>query len=214
MNDFVPLGGQLVTLIFFLLPGFVFLWTFERMEGPLGVKGNDRILRAVAWSVTIDAMASIWIVRILRKLISHQPVSPWELWAGALVVVLVTPVAAALALSLLRRLGVTNRIRRRISLVAVLDATPTAWDRVFNRREAQFVRTRLKSGRLIGGFMGQDSFASSYPEAHDMYIDEAWKLDGAGRFVRPIVGSVGVLLKQEDIESLELLRSTILKGGA
>ena len=59
------------------------------------------------------------------------------------------------------------------------------------------------NGRIIGGLYGPDSFTSSYPEKEDVYLQEIWKIDEAGRFMERIPGSKGVLVNYDVVEYIE-----------
>jgi hypothetical protein len=53
------------------------------------------------------------------------------------------------------------RNRRAVSLCK---ATPTAWDHLFRQRASCFVRVRIKDGTWVGGWYGDKSIASAYPQ--------------------------------------------------
>ena len=69
----------------------------------------------------------------------------------------------------------------------------------------------LNNGRMIGGLYGTDSFASSYPEKEDIYLQEIWKIDTEGNFIEKITGSKGLLINHDVIEYVELFN--IPEGG-
>jgi hypothetical protein len=62
----------------------------------------------------------------------------------------------------------------------------------------------IKNGRIIGGLYGPDSFASSYPEKEDVYLQETWKIDGKGKFLKKIADTKGLLINPNTIEYIEL----------
>jgi hypothetical protein len=62
----------------------------------------------------------------------------------------------------------------------------------------------LNNNRVIGGLYGYDSFASSYPEKEDLYLEEVWKIDNDGKFVEKIANTKGVLINYNSIEYIEL----------
>jgi hypothetical protein len=62
----------------------------------------------------------------------------------------------------------------------------------------------LTNGRVIGGLYGLDSFASSYPEKEDLYLQEVWKIDKEGKFIKKISDTKGLLVNYTTIEYIEL----------
>jgi hypothetical protein len=203
--DLVPSISQALILLFLLLPGFVFLWTFERMAGPVGARGTDRLVRAVAWSALIDALGSLWLYSFGLRIAGGDTPRPFVLWATSIVFVLVAPVVLGVLLGIGRRQGVSRRLTESLGRFAPLDPTPTAWDFALSGDEPRFVRVRLKDGTLVGGFFGSRSYASSYPEAQDIFIEKAWEIDGLGEFTEPIEGSAGIFVPGTSIETLDVV---------
>lgn len=89
---------------------------------------------------------------------------------------------------------------------------PSAWDLLFDTREAGFVSCRLRSGRWVGGLYVDAVPVRSYVGAdgpvQDIYLARAAVFDqDSGNPVRRDGDYVwtggGILLKWADIESLE-----------
>jgi hypothetical protein len=78
------------------------------------------------------------------------------------------------------------------------------WDYVFGKREPYWIIIHLKDNRRIGGKFDSKSFASSYPSAEKIYLEEVWKLDLDGNFVEPIKRSSGIIISNNDILAVEL----------
>ncbi|MGN5380489.1 DUF6338 family protein [Streptomyces lasalocidi] len=85
------------------------------------------------------------------------------------------------------------------------DPIPTAWDKVFQRRSHCLVRARLKSGLWVGGYYGEKSYTSGYPEAADLYLQTTWAVSGAGLFEHPLPHSGGIYIRMDDVEFLEFV---------
>ena len=84
---------------------------------------------------------------------------------------------------------------------------PKSWDYFFSRKECCFMLVHLNNGRVIGGLYGPGSFASSYPEKEDLYLQEVWKVDAKGKFIEKISGSKGLLVNYDVIEYIELFNT-------
>lgn len=94
---------------------------------------------------------------------------------------------------------------------------PYAWDYLFSRMPALYVRARLRSGRWVGGYYGEHetralaAYATSYPErpevllTHRIAVDAQtgdWPLDDEGNIV--VRRDEGLLLSGDRIEHLKV----------
>lgn len=50
------------------------------------------------------------------------------------------------------------------------------------------MRVRLAENVWVGGWFGQNSFLSGWPEPRDIFIESQWKIDETGAF--PLVCSI------------------------
>ena len=83
--------------------------------------------------------------------------------------------------------------------------TPTAWDFASDHTRAGFVRILTKEGGWIGGYAGGGSFFSGYPEAREVFLEEAWMLDDDGVFLAPLGGTAGVWVRCDDVQLVQFL---------
>lgn len=82
---------------------------------------------------------------------------------------------------------------------------PRAWDELFSRREAAYLIATLKNGDRVGGYFGPRSFASSYPNPEDLYLEVVVPLDDDGNFAGSSdEHSAGVWIAGSEIRALEL----------
>jgi hypothetical protein len=84
--------------------------------------------------------------------------------------------------------------------------TPTSWDHYFNLGEDCFVLIHMKTDDMIGGLYSVNSFASSYPEKEDLYLEELWKVDEDGKFEEKIPYTKGLLVNFEEIKYIEFFK--------
>ena len=76
--DFSQPAGQILAIVFFLIPGLTATWVIERLAGRTSLGATERLLRAVALSVLIYALASPWLLRMGHRFLDRRPIWPWE----------------------------------------------------------------------------------------------------------------------------------------
>jgi hypothetical protein len=89
----------------------------------------------------------------------------------------------------------------------VLHPVSKPWDFVFGRKQSYWVVVHLKDGARIGGRFDTNSFASSDPAKEQLYLEELWKLDDDGAFIRPVDRSGGIIISEDNILAVELLKN-------
>jgi hypothetical protein len=94
---------------------------------------------------------------------------------------------------------------------AMLKPEAMPWDRTLTP-EGRYVRIRLKSGRYVGGYFGNESSVSTYPCDRQIYISHAYSFDSDGRFETPIERT-GVLIEGSEIETLETIALEVEANG-
>jgi hypothetical protein len=176
----------LVIAVVAVLPGAAYSWAFEREAGAYGAGLADRTLRFLAASVVFHALLAwpeylLWRVAVA----GHRSLDAGQfavLWAGGVVLV-------AVPYGLGRLLGRVYRQSEEAdspapgAAAAVMAAVvgpervPTAWDAVFARRQATYLRALLADGSWVAGVFGSESYAGGYPAAADLYLEMAWGLD-------------------------------------
>jgi len=77
--------------------------------------------------------------------------------------------------------------------------------------QAYLIRAKLRDGERVAGLFGPNSNASLYPEAQDLYMEQAWRLDEEGRFMQALEGSRGLLLRREDAAIIEFLEVRVME---
>lgn len=202
------------TAILVVLPGALYLFSYERIVGTFGVTLADRAIRFLAASCVIQAMFSPLTYFVYSKLIRNG-----NLAAGTASPWLVAGVAAAytaIPLILGSLVGTGSDRRWRVaSLITGKAPDPRAWDFVWRRKKGAILRLRMKSGRWLGGIYGtvegRSSYASGYPEPGDLFLSRAVQVDpSTGEFLRGVdgsylfhVGNPGLLLRWEDVEYVD-----------
>jgi hypothetical protein len=65
------------------------------------------------------------------------------------------------------------------------------------------VRIRIGEGKWVGGWYGNDSFISTYPEPRDIYIQAQHHVDEGGQFCGRVQGTAGVWFSVRDGDVVE-----------
>jgi len=211
---------QLIILLLFVLPGTVYQFVRARLRGPQPDDSStlNRVLRALAASGVLVAVYAVSfgppVLELLREAQARNPaktlsaVRPLALWA--LVLLFVIPALLAV-LSY-----VTPKVPRPRWLEwarLTYDPTPRAWDFAFNDIEPTYVRILTLEGRYVGGWYGNDSFVSSYPEPREIFLEIAHHMHVDGRFGDEVEGSNGLYVRCDDVRLVELVDPTG-RGGA
>lgn len=191
--------AQVMLFIAVVLPGVTYQFVRERWRGPVPGEADPshRVLRAATASVVLDGCYLIAFGPQLAPIYHTGDLSAHPRLVGVFTVLLLfaVPAAAALAVSWLQR----RRLRSRYRPVA------TAWDHTFRDRGPSFVRARLKDGSWVGGWYGSRSYASSYPQAPDLYLESTWRMDRDGAFDARLAQTSGTYLRCADVDVIELL---------
>lgn len=80
---------------------------------------------------------------------------------------------------------------------------PSAWDYFFDKKEENFVIIHLKNREKVAGYFGQNSYATSFPNQGDIYLEKIISLTEEGKFGDYIKSSNGIIIKKEDWEKIE-----------
>lgn len=80
---------------------------------------------------------------------------------------------------------------------------PTAWDHFFGKQRYTWILFHLKNGAKLGGYYGQDSFASAYPHERELYVKEVWQIDDQCRFIQKVEQTDGMIIRYDDCSLIE-----------
>lgn len=205
----------LAVLVAALVPGALYLWSFERLAGRWGATLSDRLFRFVGGSAILHAVfapATYWFWLDQWPAVAAGEQVSWGLWLLALGYVAVPLTAGTLV-------GHGTRKRWRWSTwVTGPDPAPRAWDYLFQGERDGWVRLKLKSGTWIaGGYAtatsGLKSYSAGYPEPQDLYLATTAAVDpDSGEFLLDGDGQVsleagGLLIRWDEVEYLEFIDS-------
>lgn len=200
---------QALTVLLTVVPGFVYQGSRAHFRGPtpdereIGV----RILRALALS---GIFALLYVVIFGSHLTSgfldknsylSNPRAS-AIWGFLMLFVVPFISAAAIHVWSSRKQYPDLAWRKRFR---VYDPTPSAWDFASARLEPGFVRILTKDGLWIGGYAGEGSFFTGYPEPREIYLEEAWTLGNDGTFDGIVSASRGMWVRCDDAQLVQFL---------
>ena len=202
--------GTATLVLIALLPGALFVWSFERWAGRFGIGLQDRALRFVGGSAVVLSIAAwplYWLYANYWDSLANRQSLPQWFWIVPILYTIVPLVGGGvLGFGWKKNWSWARQLGGR-------DRTPRAWDHLFQDRPAGGVRCKLQSGIWIGGVFGEVNgrrpYASGYPEPQDLYLAATLSLDPyTGEIVtddegNPEIQASGILLRWEEIEYLE-----------
>ncbi len=205
----------LVIFLAFVVPGAFYEWAYERQTGRWNDAATDRLIRFVASASVFHALAFPMSFAVWRDYVRDWDSgaggsTPWLLWLFLWAAVVVPSLLGGLV-------GRGTRAAKRwVQPLTGRDPAPRAWDHLFSRRGAAWIRLKLKSGPWVAGKFVTDtddralrSYAGGYPSPADLYLlhrvevdpdSGAWKYDGDGQIA---LRESGLLLRWDEVEFLE-----------
>lgn len=198
---------QVAVILAAVMPGFVYQVSRRDVVGP----GPDerefavRVLRAIAASAVFAGVyaAAIgpMVVRYLRE--PDAALSQVRLMGGLfLLLVVVLPWLAARVVAYVGTAGwfgaLSARLVHALHLKRSWDPTPSAWDFAFGKVEPGWVRVRLGDGSWVGGWFSTMSYASSFPEPQELYIEVGYVMTEEGTFTDKISAPGGMVVRCQD----------------
>ena len=200
---------QLWKLVFFGVPGFVALKTYELLVP--GRKTSAQALDVVTYGMLNLLVA--WPIFLLERSLG-QGVSGIAYTASAIgltaLAVVVSPAALAVAVYKLRMAPWLQKW--------TLHPLSSAWDFIFQQRREWFLILHLKDGKMVGARFGANSFASDAfntgEGGPDIYVEETWLLDKNGKFIEKKLASM--LIKMSECREIEFfeVQDQLTKGSA
>ena len=190
--------SAVLVIIAFLMPGFISSRVFS-FACPTPESSDGRLfLGSITLSCVNYAVLSWFLVLVWTK---NWFIFPWALATVAVFTLLVFPIVLGLALVKLTDSKWGKEVR-----IAFGIAHPVlkAWDCFFRQQGFPcWVIARLKGGKILAGFYGGRSFASSFPAAEDLYLEKICELSPDGKMTKTASKSLGAIIRMESVETLE-----------
>jgi hypothetical protein len=212
-------AAQFVALIVIALPGIVFATVRTRARGitAADVSLSSRIAQGLVAGVVIDSTYVLIIGDNLVKavtLVDGKLPSIRAAAAYALVLGVLVPAAVAWVLhgrlrwsppssgrlasfrgwATIRWSSVGKWVSSWAGNVRpdrLYSGKPNAWDYAVPMMGRMFVRIETVDGKFVGGWFAEDSFISTYPEPHDIYVERQYRMSESGEFLSLVAGTAG-----------------------
>lgn len=213
---------QVLVIVAAVVPGFVYQISRRRVLGPDPDEADVtvRMLRAIASSAIFACLYAILFGSLAERLLQKTTGSAVEvavsslptlaIWVLALA--LLVPWVAARAIFYITTsrgwLTATGSLRARLGLRHQWDPTPSAWDFAFSHREAGWVRVLTSGGLWLGGYFGTESFASSYPDPRDLFIEVGYAMSPEGALTDRVSAPGGLYVRCDDIVLVDFIPAT------
>jgi hypothetical protein len=180
----------------FVWPGLLAVNVYRLIVPGPRIEWKDAVTQGLFFTVInyiLTFPVALFVVRT-----EHLATSPLRYWLSLAFVLLVAPV--------LLPFGWTRLLRLRWVARVVQAPYPTPWDWYFSRRRPVFMLIHLTDGSVVGGYWGEQSYASSYPEQGDLYLSAVYKVDDSGQFEAPLEDTDGLLIRKDQYSYLELFK--------
>jgi hypothetical protein len=188
--------ATLVWIAIAVVPGFVFHKVFALKTPGQRVEHEKNLLEYIAVSL---ANFAIWCWLFI-------PYDEWpvEKWSNFRIIVVISLVCFA-SPATLAWLWYRIRVSSYHQMLGLDHPTPRGWEFFLTQHKCFFVLFHMKNGKLLGGFFGKESFAATYPQEPEIYVQQAWRVDEEGKFLEEVSGSLGMVVRQSEWERIEFL---------
>jgi hypothetical protein len=166
---------------------------------PASESGEARLILSAIMHSCINYALLSWLFILSWKELWYQ--NTIFLIFLAMLTLFISPVLTSLVWV---RLIETRWVRTFRETFGLPHPAPKAWDYFFRKRIPCWIIATLKSGRVIGGMYAGSSFASSYPSAEDLYVEQLCNMTPEGTIAGLSDLSVGGIIRMENVELLEM----------
>lgn len=189
--------SNLLMLLIFLIPGFISLKVHDSIVPSEKRNFSKSFLEIGIYSAINYAIFSWLIILLIKYNLFETNLTIFALIV--LLIVVIGPVIWPIAYSALISTSFIQKIKP-------INPIPLPWDFVFMQRKAHWVIVHTKDGRHIGGRYDSKSFTSSFPHKEQIYLEELWRLDKKGAFIKQVDRTEGILIMGDEISFIEFFK--------
>jgi len=183
--------------VFFVVPGVIARLAYDLLVPSERRKPADEMLGFITFSVVHLGLFH-WLFELVSTPTIEGNGAIWRTIGRIFVIVLLPAGEAVAAVRILKSRWLSRWVNNPI---------PKPWDFYFGKRQPCWMILRLKSGGMIGGFFGPDSYATAYPHPEQVYLEQVWQLDEHGKFVKKIENTRGAIVAFSECTTMELFET-------
>jgi hypothetical protein len=196
MSNLTPNAWLLI--LFTVVPGFVANRVYSLWCPGQKQDWEKALLEPLTWSAVNLVFWGWLVVQVLQT-----PFERLDGWLSVIIAVVcvVSPTVLASAWYFFRKWKWTHQ------RLGWDHPTPRGWDFFLHQYRNFFVLFHLKDKRMVGGYFGACSYASTYPQDPEIYVEQIWRVDQeSGEFLEPVDGSCGSVIRQSEWERIDFLK--------
>lgn len=201
MSEITP--ENVVLIVLAVMPGLVSAQFYRLLMPSRPIEWKESLSQGLFYSVANFALLSplVWFVLNGTNRTSHA----FWYWLAIVGLFIGGPVLWPF---LLRAAFRWSPLRAKIQV-----PYPTAWDFFFDSRQPAFLLIRMNDGSLLGGYWGPSSYAGSFPNDGDIYLEATYHLKPDGKFASKVDGTRGALVRKDQYTLIELYSAPTLEGA-
>jgi hypothetical protein len=188
---------KLVFFLFAVLPGFIAMQVYG-LQCPLAKRdwGNS-LVEVVTYSLINLTIWLFWVLRLVRM--PFAEVNVLELVAAIVCVCFISPILLSLGWYWLR----TSYLHKTLRMD---HPTPRGWDHFVKANHEFWVLFHWKNGKVSGGYFGENSYASTFPQDPEIYVEEMYHVNDRGELVEIVENTLGAVVRLSECERVEFLK--------
>lgn len=153
----------------FLLPGYVIISIVNAFNPQARFNESRYFLKCLLYSF-VNLGVWCWAYSIVIEKTVLKNSLQWLLLAA------ITLIGSALLGFIIGLIKQKLHLSRLLNYFGILTIHPTqsAWDYLFSKQESYYVIVTMENDKIVRGWFSSDSFASSDPDNHDLYIEQCY----------------------------------------
>lgn len=175
---------EIIGIIDFIVWGYISLKIWEYITPQKEIKISEKYIEMFVIGLLIDKLSTIIVLHIN--------------WSKGLTSFLISVISPLIFKRILEIKFIKNRMIKTIA--------PLAWDFYFGKASPSIVKVFFKDSERepVVGWFGENSFASSYPHAQDIYIEGIYTVKD-NKLIGIKKNTKGILIRAEEILSIEFI---------